>query len=49
MNPHLATVLLALAMLALFRLQRDRTKTSIAIWIPVVWLALASSATLANG
>ena len=26
-----------------FRLQRDRTKTSIAIWIPVVWLALASS------
>jgi exopolysaccharide production protein ExoQ len=44
MNPHIATVACALAVSALFLLNRDRTvRTSMALWIPVVWLFIAES------
>src|SRR6266849_9493280 len=44
MSPHLATVVYSLGILGLFLLNRDKkTRTSMALWIPVLWLLLAGS------
>lgn len=44
MQAHIATLLCALGILALFALDRDqKTNTSQALWIPVLWLFIASS------
>jgi O-antigen ligase len=44
MNPLIATIACAVVIATLFMLNRDRgTPTSIALWIPVVWLLIAGS------
>ena len=44
MPPQIATAVFALGILGLFLLDRDReSRTSIALWIPVVWIILAGS------
>jgi exopolysaccharide production protein ExoQ len=44
MPPAFATVVFALGILGLFRLDRDPTsRTSKALWIPVVWVSIAGS------
>lgn len=44
MNPNLATVICFLGILGLFVLDRDRqARTSKALWIPCVWLAISGS------
>src|SRR5437899_11718542 len=49
MGAHLATFVYAVGILGLFALDRDRkSKTSIALWIPVVWVSLAASRMLAQ-
>jgi exopolysaccharide production protein ExoQ len=47
MNPQIATFLFTLGIIGLFVLDRDRNaRTSKALWIPVIWLALAGSRNL---
>src|SRR5207302_11020497 len=49
MGAHLATFVYAVGILGLFALDRDRkSKTSIALWIPVVWVSLAASRMVAQ-
>jgi exopolysaccharide production protein ExoQ len=49
MSPGIAAIVYALVILGLFWLDRDqRSRTSAALWIPVVWLALASSRSVAQ-
>jgi exopolysaccharide production protein ExoQ len=44
MSSSIATVVCGLFILALFLLERDRkSKASMALWIPILWLSLASS------
>jgi exopolysaccharide production protein ExoQ len=44
MSPQLATLAFTLGILGLFLLNRDKkARTSIALWIPVLWLLLAGS------
>src|SRR5580765_2866567 len=44
MAPRLASLVFALGILALFRLDRDpEERTSPALWIPVVWMAIGAS------
>ncbi len=44
MNPHIATLVFAVGILGLFALYRDRmARTSIALWIPTIWVLLAGS------
>jgi exopolysaccharide production protein ExoQ len=44
MNPILATLLCAVGIAGLFYLDRDKTvHTSRALWLPIVWIALAGS------
>lgn len=44
MAPRIATIVFALGILGLFALNRDRnSRTSPALWIPVVWLLIAGS------
>ena len=40
---HFATLVFALAILALFTLDRDKARTSKALWIPVVWVSIVCS------
>src|SRR5579863_3050603 len=44
MNPQIATIAYAFLIAVLFYLNRDsRTKTSPALWLPVIWLGIGSS------
>ena len=44
MPPQIATLLFAVGILGLFALNRDpKVRTSPALWIPVIWLAIAGS------
>jgi exopolysaccharide production protein ExoQ len=44
MSPNLATIICSIGILGLFVLDRDRqARTSKALWIPVVWLAISGS------
>src|SRR5438477_8548487 len=49
MSPTLATAIFVLGIGGLFLLDRDtRAKTSIALWIPVVWVLIAGSRSLSE-
>lgn len=43
MPPPVAALVCALGILGLFALDQDRTRTSKALWIPVVWLSIVGS------
>jgi len=47
MNPILATFICAVGIAGLFYLDRDKTvRTSRALWLPIIWIALAGSRSL---
>src|SRR2546429_5750941 len=49
MPPVVATVVFAVGVLVLFALDRDtNARTSKALWIPVIWVALAGSRTVSQ-
>lgn len=49
MSPAIATAVYALLILALFWLDRDqKVRTSVALWIPVIWVSLACSRSVAQ-
>jgi hypothetical protein len=49
MGAHLATIVYAVGILGLFALDWDRkSKTSIALWIPVVWVSIGASRMVAQ-
>jgi O-antigen ligase len=49
MSPTIATVVYAVGILGLFWLDRDKkARTSPALWIPVIWLAIACSRSVAQ-
>ena len=49
MDPRIATFAFVCGIAFLFKLDRDReTRTSKALWVPVAWLSIAASRTLAQ-